>query len=51
MASHYTLGSVTTLRDFGGVLERPLDTFFWALTNSLSQLLALFCEVALSPKP
>ena len=41
MASHYTWGSVTTLQhDFGGVLGRPLDTFFWALTTSRSQLLA-----------
>ena len=40
MTSHYTWGSVTTLHDFGGVLRRPLDTFFWALTISLSRLLA-----------
>ena len=40
MTSHYTWGSVTTLHDFGGVLGRPLDTFFWALTISWSQLLA-----------
>ena len=40
MTSHYTWGSVTTLHDFGGVLGRPLDTFFWALTNSWSWLLA-----------
>jgi hypothetical protein len=40
MASHYTWGSVTTLHDFEGVLGRPLDTFFWALTISWSQLLA-----------
>ena len=40
MASHYTWGSVTTLHDFGGVLGWPLDTFFWALTISWSQLLA-----------
>ena len=40
MASHYTWGSVTTLHDFGGVLGRPLDTFFWALTISWSRLLA-----------
>ena len=38
---------MTTLHDFGGVLGHPLDTFFWALTISWSQLLAL-CEVALS---
>ena len=40
MTSHYTWGSVTTLHDFGGVLGQPLDTFFWALTISWSQLLA-----------
>ena len=40
MASHYTWGYVTTQCDFGGVLGRPLDTFFWALTISWSQLLA-----------
>ena len=40
MTSHYTWGSVTTLHDFGGVLRRPLDTFFWALTISWSRLLA-----------
>ena len=34
------LGFVTTLHDFGGVLEQPLDTFFWALTISWSWLLA-----------
>ena len=45
MASHYTWGSfVTTLRDFGGVLGRPLNTFFWALTISLSHLLARVCS-------
>ena len=35
----YTRGSMTTLHDFGGVLGRPLDTFFWALTISWSPLL------------
>ena len=40
MASHYTWESVTTLHDVGGVLGRPLDNFFWALTISWSQLLA-----------
>ena len=41
---------MTTLHDFGGVLGRPLDTFFWALTISWSRLLAswLVCEVILS---
>jgi hypothetical protein len=29
-----------TLHDFGGVLGRPLDTFFWALITSWSWLLA-----------
>jgi hypothetical protein len=37
MTSHYTWGSVTTLQDFGGVLGRPLDTIFWALTISWSR--------------
>ena len=40
MTSHYTWGSVTTLHDFGGVVGRPLDTFFWALTISWSRQLA-----------
>ena len=40
MPSHYTRGSVTTLHDVGGVLGRPLDTFFWALTMSWSRLFA-----------
>ena len=31
---------MTTLHDLGGVLGRPLDTFFWAPTFSWSQLLA-----------
>ena len=39
MTSHYTWGFVTILHDFGGVLGRPLDTFFWALTISWSWLL------------
>ena len=37
--SHYTWEFVTTLHDFGGVLGRPLDTFYWTLTISWSQLL------------
>jgi hypothetical protein len=45
MASHYTWGSVTTLHNFGGALGQPLDTFFWALTISWSQLLALVWSV------
>ena len=39
MASHYTRGSVTTLHDFGCVMGRPSDAFFWALTISWSWLL------------
>jgi hypothetical protein len=39
MTTHYTWGSVTTLHDFGRVLGRPLDTFFWALTIWWSRLL------------
>ena len=39
MTSHYTRGSVTTLRDFDNVLWRPLDTFVSALTISWSRLL------------
>ena len=33
-------GPVSALHDFGSVLGRPLDTFFWALTISRSRLLA-----------
>ena len=40
MTSHYTWRSVTTLFDLGGVLGRPLGTFFWALTIGWSWLLA-----------
>ena len=41
VTSHCTWGPVTTLlHDCGGVLGRPLDTFFWALTISWSRLLA-----------
>ena len=40
MTSHYTWGSMTTLHNFGGGLERPLDTFFRALTISWSRHLA-----------
>jgi hypothetical protein len=40
MTSHHSWGSVTTLHDCAGVLGRPLDTFFWALTISWSRLLA-----------
>ena len=41
MPSHYTWRSVTTLRDFGSALDRPLGNFLWALTISWSWLLAL----------
>ena len=51
MASHYTWGSVTTLHDFGGVLSRPLDTSFWALIVSRSQLLACVWNSHESPWP
>ena len=34
MTSHYTRGSVTTLHDFGGVLGRPLDAFYWAESHN-----------------
>jgi hypothetical protein len=47
MTSYYTWKFVTTLRDFGSVSGRPLDTFFWALTFTWSQLLARV-EVALN---
>jgi hypothetical protein len=40
MASHYNWGSVTKLHDFGGVLGRSLDNFFWAFTIPWSRLLA-----------
>jgi hypothetical protein len=39
VASHYNWGYVTTLHDFGGVLGRPLDTFFWAFIISWLRLL------------
>ena len=38
--SRYTWRFVTKVHDVGGVLGRPLDTFFGALTISWSQLLA-----------
>ena len=40
MTSQYIWGHVTTLHDFGGVLGRTLDAFFWALTISWSWLLS-----------
>ena len=49
MTSHYTRGSVTTPHGFGGVLGRPLDTFFRALTISCHNSW-LVCEVALEAK-
>ena len=39
MTSQYTWGFMLILGDIGGVLGRPLDTFFWALVISWSQLL------------
>ena len=39
MTSCYTWGPVATLHDFGSVVGRPLDTFFWALIISWSRLL------------
>ena len=48
MTSHYTWGSVTTLHGFGGVLGRPLDTFFWTFTISWSRLLT--CVWSLAPQ-
>ena len=49
MTSHYTWGSVTTLHDFGGVLGRPLDTFF-GLSQFHGHGSWLVCEVALNHK-
>ena len=42
--SHYTWGSVTIVHDFGGVLGRPLNTFFWA-RNFMVTALSLVCAV------
>jgi hypothetical protein len=47
MTSHYTRGSVTTLRDFGGVLGRPLDNFSFVLSQFHGYSSWLMCEVAL----
>jgi hypothetical protein len=47
MASHYARGLVTTLRDVGGVLGQPLDTFF-GLSQFHGRGSWLVCEVALS---
>ena len=46
MTSHYTWRSMTTLRDFGGMLGWPYDTFFWALKISCHGSW-LICEVTL----
>jgi hypothetical protein len=40
ITSHSTWESVTKPHDIGRVLERPLDTFFWAPTLSWLRLLA-----------
>jgi hypothetical protein len=43
LESHLVEDPITydfTLHDCGGVLGRPLDTFFWALTIPWSRLLA-----------
>ena len=39
-ASHYTWEPMTTQHGCGGVLERPQNIFFWALTILWSRLLA-----------
>ena len=41
VTSQFTWGSVTKLHDFGGVLGRLLNTFFWALTSSWSRPLCV----------
>ena len=46
MTSHCTWGSMTTLHDFGGVLGRPLDTFF-GLSQSRAHGSWRVCEVTL----
>ena len=46
MTSHYTWGSVTTLHDFGGVLERHLELPF-GLSQSNGHNSWLVCEMAL----
>ena len=47
MTSHYTRGSVTIPHDFGGVMGRPLDTFFLGLSQLHGHSSWLVCEVAL----
>ena len=43
--------SHTTMLHFGSVLGRPLDTYFWALTISRSQLLACVWSGSQVPSP
>ena len=43
---HLRICDHTTVHDFGSVVGRPLDTFFWALTNSWLRSW-LVCEMAL----
>ena len=47
MASHYTRGSITTLRDFGGGLGTAFGHFF-GLSRSHGHGSWLVCKVALS---
>ena len=35
---------MTTLHDIGGLLGRPSDTFFWALTISWSRMILVVSE-------
>jgi hypothetical protein len=44
MASRYTLKSVTTVHDFGGVLGTASDTFFWGSHNFMVTALGLCVE-------
>ena len=44
MTSHYTRRSVTTLHDFEGVLERPLDTLSFGLSLFHGHGSWLVCE-------
>ena len=41
MTSHDTCRSVTTLHDVGGVLGRPLDTFFWYVFLEIGQIITI----------
>ena len=47
-SQYYTSESTTTLHDFGSVLGRPLNTFFWALTISLVTALRLCVKWSLA---